>query len=94
MSMSNVSIAAETASRYLRQPQPGWMAPLVADLAAPDLADAELQGALQLPTRNAALGGALGAVAERIEALPVTDPRRPFLLAQARQARQIEFRHP
>jgi hypothetical protein len=45
-------------------PQPGWMDPLAAELA--DLADAELQFALNLPQRDGALYAALAVVLERI----------------------------
>jgi len=47
------------------QPQPGWMDPLVAELA--DLADAELRWALHLPQRESALSQAFEAVLARID---------------------------
>lgn len=47
------------------RPRPDWMDPLVAELA--DLADAELTYALQPVERDAAIGAAVEAVAERLE---------------------------
>ena len=49
------------------RPQPGWMNPLVADLA--DLADAELHWTLVPEQRDAALYSAMTVVAERIAAM-------------------------
>jgi len=61
------------------RPQPGWMDPLAAELA--DLADAQLQFALNLPQRDGALYAALEAMLERIRqederALAAGEPER------------------
>lgn len=66
------------------RPQPGWMEPLVADLA--DLADGELQWALQPATRDAALGEAIRAVVRHLRQVAADDPRRRELLYQAERA--------
>jgi radical SAM superfamily enzyme YgiQ (UPF0313 family) len=49
------------------QPQPGWMDPLVADMA--DRADAQLQWALDFAHREAALGSVFEVLLERIREL-------------------------
>jgi hypothetical protein len=49
------------------QPQPGWMDPLVADLA--DRADAQLQWALEFAHREAALGSVFEVLLDRIRQL-------------------------
>jgi hypothetical protein len=49
------------------RPQPGWMDPLVADLA--DRADAQLQWALEFAHREAALGSVFEILLERIRQL-------------------------
>jgi len=69
------------------RPQPGWMDPLVADLA--DLADAELQWALHLTERNNALASAFEVVLARIRDeldRPAADVRRQRVLALYEQA--------
>jgi len=85
------------------RPQPGWMDPLVAELA--ELADAELHWALELPSRDAALVSAFAAVLERISAeaasLPAASARGErvrHLLHQAQaamdQIKEARFRAP
>lgn len=77
------------------RPQPGWMDPLVAELA--DLADAELQSALIPEQRDAALGQAMEALVERLQQDAGGDDFRiGQLLVQARTAlaevREARFR--
>ena len=64
--------------------QPGWMDPLVAELA--DLADAELQWTLTPENRDAALLAALEAVAQRVQFQPALHDQARRALAAAKDA--------
>ena len=66
-------------------PQPGWMDPLAAELA--DLADAELQWALELEQRDAALASVFEALLERIGQEEQRLPDGPY--ADARRKARI-----
>jgi hypothetical protein len=72
------------------QPQPGWMDPLVADLA--DRADAQLQWALDFAHREAALGSVFEVLLERIRELrgPASGEATAALYSPARMERLEE----
>ncbi len=67
-----------------QRPQPEWMDPLAAELA--DLADAELQWALDPRRRDTALTTAMEAVLEKIRSVDQGDASARRLLDQAEQA--------
>jgi hypothetical protein len=69
--------------RAYERPQPGWMDPLVAELA--DLADAELRFALELEHREGALHAALAVVVVRLRGIS-RGPQQEQLLDQAERA--------
>ncbi len=68
------------------KPQPGWMHPLVADLA--DRADAQLQWALDFAHREAALGSVFEVLLERIREL--RDPASAGATATPYQPARLE----